>query len=640
SIDTTQGGSTDKGISQSVSISVPISAGVTVRVAYLTAAQFTQVPWICKQNGQNVIMTTDMADLSSSKTSTTSLVFLTSDQTPNYYQFDDNFLTTASSTNSITSDTVVLVNQETAGTSGGGITGGKLLIMSSTNYEVWLTGFGAMYVKKKDVGGKIGQILWNTHTNVKRTTDQVVNGVLFNKGSTRLLIDDLGHILIQVDNMFNNIGVTPYNISTYDPNTRQTTFDTFTTVWSNVPKHMMFQIGTKRNGYTFVLEEFPATSGTTWNLILYDGGGSKIWCATSSNCNWSGSTGYRFPRAYLLPTDFPTDAVDPQQDDASYPHNYLNPAYNLTVINPAIHISENQRCGPILTSGQGITSPNGRFKLILDWSGNLIFKDGVRTMWETFTANVFFAQPPYQLQLSNRGSLYLSDKFGGLMATTLVQNSIVRNSFLNITDQGELQIFGTDGRQIWTSFELINPGMSGWKAWNARKTFCYPGCKTLTLGDCVLFENDPSKVVGGMILTLSGTGRLSYIDANASVAAWQVGTFLTGVEPFSLGVESGLLTIRDATGNVTSTHSCSCIVENGFPAGTTVTGCPFKSPNVNIAKLSTPVYLAAKQAPTFTLEVDGGDGHGQALMYQFSGSNNFNPTYLNDGSFTLTRAGT
>ncbi|KAJ3308987.1 hypothetical protein HDU76_003753, partial [Blyttiomyces sp. JEL0837] len=465
----------------------PIAADITLKVAYLTAARFTQIPWICKQNGENVIMTTDMADLSTSKTSTTtSLVFLTGDESPNYYQFDDNFLTTASSTNSITSNTVVLVNQQS--TAGSDITASKLLIMSSNNFEVWLTGFGAMYVKKKDVAGKIGSILWNTHTNVKRTTDQVVKGVLYNKGTTRLMINDMGHILIQVDNMFNNIGVTPYNFTTYDVNTRQTTVDSFTTVWSNVPKHMMFQIGTKRvNGYTFVLEEFPATSGTTWNLILYDGGGSKVWCATSTNCNWSGSSGYRFPPAYLLPTDFPTDAVDPQKDDASYPHNYLNPAYNLTVVNSSVHISENQRCGPILTSGQGLTSPNGRFKLILDWSGNLIFNDGVRTMWETFTANVFFAQPPYSLQLSNRGSLYLSDTFGGLLATTLVQQISLGNS-------------------------------------------------------CDLFRaTDSTEVIGGMILTISGTGRLSFIDADATNATWQNGT----------------LTIRDSTGLKTYNTTCA-----------------------------------------------------------------------------------
>ncbi|KAJ3279427.1 hypothetical protein HDU76_009508, partial [Blyttiomyces sp. JEL0837] len=569
---------------------------------YLTQADFTQVPFLCKQDGQNVVITTDIADLLVSKSSSKSLTLLAPNLPANYYQFDDNYLTNPTVSNSLTSDNIIVVNQQT--TANSDITGGKLLIMSSQTYEVWLSGFGAMYVKKKDISGRVGQVLWNTHTNVQRNTDQLVNDIIYNKGSSRLLIDDLGHILIQVDNMFNNVGVTPYNYTYFDTVKRQNVTDTFVTVWSNVPKNMMYQVGVKKAGYTLMLEEFPATTGSDWNLILYDGGGSKVWCATKTNCNWSGSTGYRFPRSYLLPTDFPTDAVEPMKVGPEDPHNYLNPAYNLTVVNPAIHISENQRCGPILTSGQGLTSPNGRFKLILDWSGNLIFKDGTRTMWETFTANLDYAQPPYSLQLSNRGALYLTDNFGGLMANTLLATSIVRNSKLNITDQGEIQIFGTDGRQIWTSYELVNPGLSGWRAYPERKTYCYAGCKTclpkqpptitalysngsdflpwtgylkagqslaptvgnnsltvtnttVSIGSCKLFETDGSQLIAGMILTISGTGRLSYVDVNATTATWQVGTFNTGVEPFSVNVEDSILRIRDSTGTITYEHWCS-----------------------------------------------------------------------------------
>ncbi|KAJ3307922.1 hypothetical protein HDU76_004264 [Blyttiomyces sp. JEL0837] len=454
--------------------------------------------------------------------------------------------------------------------------------MTSSNLEVWLTGFGSMYVKKKDVNGRLGQTLWHTHTNVQRTTDTVTStGAIYNNGSSRLLIDDMGHILIQVDNMFNNVGVTPYNYTYYDSNTRQTITDKFVTVWSNVPKHMMYQVGVKKAGYTFVLEEFPATPGQNWNLVLYDGGGSKVWCATSVNCNWAGSTGYRFPRNYLLPTDYPTDAVEQVQD--------------------------------------GITSHNGRFKLILDWSGNLIFKDGVRTMWETLSSNLSFAQPPYTLALSNRGSLYVSDKWGGLIVNTILENNIVRNSVLNITDQGELQVFGFDGRQLWTSYDLINPGMSGWRTWNDRKTFCYPGCRTclpkqpttitrlysngsdftpfagylkagqsllpvsgsdslivtntsIYIGNCPVFETDSSKLVQGMILSISGTGRLSYIDANSTTALWQIGTFYTGVEPFTLTVEDSFLLIRDSTGAVTTNYSCPNAPGHVVIHGTDISG--------------------------------------------------------------------
>ncbi|KAJ3276922.1 hypothetical protein HDU76_010499, partial [Blyttiomyces sp. JEL0837] len=335
-IDSNKGSSNETSLALGVAISASINPGVTVDVVYLTQALFTQVPFLCKQNGQEVIITADMTDLSKSTSNSKSLTVIAPNQPPNYYQFNDNYLKQATATNSITSDTVITVNQQT--TAGTDVTGSKLMVMSSTSYEVWLSGYGELYVKKKDAGGKVGAKVWQTHTNVQRTTDQVVNNVLYNKGSSRLLIDDFGHILVQVDNMFNNIGVTPYNYSYFNEDTRQTITDTFTTIWSNVPKHMMYQVGMKKAGYTFILEEFPAAANqvTNWNLILYDGGGSKVWCATSAQCNWAGSTGYRFPRNYLLPTDFPTNTADPFADTSAYPHNWLNPAYTFTVANSSV----------------------------------------------------------------------------------------------------------------------------------------------------------------------------------------------------------------------------------------------------------------------------------------------------------------
>ncbi|KAJ3321718.1 hypothetical protein HDU76_014033, partial [Blyttiomyces sp. JEL0837] len=602
SIDNTHSNTNETSLSFTVSISAPIKAGTSYDVVYLTQATFTQVPWICKQNGQDVIIVTDMADLSVTHSTSKSLTLLAPDEPANYFQFDDNYLNSATVTNSITSDTTIIVNKAT--TAGSDITGGKLLMMSSKSYEVYLSGFGAMYVKKKDVNGRIGNVVWDTRTNVQRSTDQVVNDVLYNNGNVRFLIDDMGHMLIQVDHMFDNIGVNPYNYTYYDRTKRRNVTDSYLTIWSNVPKHMMYPVGQKKVGYTLVLEEFPASTGSDWNLILYDGGGSKVWCATSAKCNWAGSTGYRFPRNYLLPTDFPTDSVDDFQDGPNYPHNYLNPNYKLSVANPAIHVSENQKCGPILTSGQGLTSPNGRFKLILDWSGNLVFKDGVRTMWESYTANLDFAQPPYSLQLSNRGSLYLTDKWEGLITNTIVADSRIRNSSLVITDQGEVQILGTVGNKVWTSWELVSPGLSGWRNWVSRKSYCYPGCvacigkqpvnntilysngsdytpwtsyikagdkllptigtdalivtnTSVNIGNATLFSTNGSQLVAGMLLDISSTGRLSFIDANATSASWQVGTFFTGVEPFSVTVENSVLIIRDTTGTITFSLSAA-----------------------------------------------------------------------------------
>ncbi|KAJ3267415.1 hypothetical protein HDU76_011829, partial [Blyttiomyces sp. JEL0837] len=95
---------------------------------------------------------------------------------------------------------------------------------------------------------------------------------------------------------------------------------------------------------------------------------------------------------------------------------------------------------------------------------------------------------------------------------------------------------------------------------------------SIYIGNCPVLEVDSSNVVQGMILSISSTGRLSYIDANATLAVWQIGTFYTGVEPFTLTVEDSILFIRDSTGAVTTKYSCPNAPGHVVIHGTDISG--------------------------------------------------------------------
>ncbi|KAJ3284553.1 hypothetical protein HDU76_008274 [Blyttiomyces sp. JEL0837] len=151
---------------------------------------------------------------------------------------------------------------------------------------------------------------------------------------------------------------------------------------------------------------------------------------------------------------------------------------------------------------------------------------------------------------------------------------------------------------------------------------------SVTLGNCTLFQGNQSQVIAGMILTIS--------------AAWQVGTFFTGIEPFAVTVENATLIIRDSNKTVTYSQSCSppppppptnCEALNGFPASANVTNCPFAAPsNATNLKPTNPLYISALSDVTASVEMNAG-----AYVYHFSGANNFTTNYFSNGTFTLAR---
>jgi hypothetical protein len=408
-------------LSFDVSTTFPFPAGSTVVGVNLFTVKSTQVQWSCRNSaGAERILFSDVATITEKDRDQYIQTILKVEQVDNYYEIiDDAF-----------NGRTVLSNDRNYNGNARAMTDRQMFsvdkdrvplqesnnvqqrrMLSTPNYELFLTGFGDMYIKA--VGSE--EKLWSTDTFISRTTDEFrtnADGTVtkVSKGSVRVIINEMGHILIQADKMFTNAPFSPYNQTVSDSATGIKTTTTYTTIWSNVPKHMKYQVGTRRTGYVLLLKEFMGSNGggvPDIDLVLYDGGGSIVWCARNVACVHPRPQGYRFPELYYLPTDFVTDTLTRTPDDALYPHNYIDPSVEF--VSGSTGLSENQQCLPILTSGQGMKSPNGRFKLILEESGNVVFKDGVRTMWESFTANKEYAQPPYSMHVSVRGAVYVID---------------------------------------------------------------------------------------------------------------------------------------------------------------------------------------------------------------------------------------
>ncbi|KAG4084912.1 hypothetical protein H8356DRAFT_1341547 [Neocallimastix lanati (nom. inval.)] len=122
--------------------------------------------------------------------------------------------------------------------------------------------------------------------------------------------------------------------------------------------------------------------------------------------------GFICPDKYIVPTRKLVTA-DYQSNDI---HNTLNS--NIDYIYEETYYQKPDSCDPFLTSGKGIQSKNKRFKMYLSPSGNLIMKDGVRTIWESQTANYNFTVPPYNTFIDNTGKLIIRNNVKHIIFAT------------------------------------------------------------------------------------------------------------------------------------------------------------------------------------------------------------------------------
>jgi hypothetical protein len=247
----------------------------------------------------------------------------------------------------------------------------------------------------------------------------------FNK--SRIRINEKGHLIQESQNIF--------SLENYRK-------DEWITVWSSAPVNHNVTIGIPNlNGKSYVL--VLSDSGI---LNLYDAVGAIIWC-TDIGCQHR--LGYKFPEVYLVPTLFLT----PEEDNN---HNSINKSIiksNLTSFRSMDYFNTCTR----LRSNEAIISNNGRFKLILEDSGNLIIKDDVRTMWESVSGFISHTVSPYYLQLTPMCQLRITSKNGYVV---WISNSRSNEGGcfvdLNELDNGRLVVKDDKNLEIWQSWPTQN----------------------------------------------------------------------------------------------------------------------------------------------------------------------------------------
>lgn len=238
-----------------------------------------------------------------------------------------------------------------------------------------------------------------------------------------LTIDKNGHLIHRAQNIIVGSKKDDWNI-----------------VWSSVPERysgVIVGIPDYPIGYVLIIDK--------GILYLYDSQGIRIWCGNSNDC--INGNGFVHPQNYIYPHKF--NSVVQNNEKYTDPRNYLDPSYKKAP----------QRTNNIvMDSGEFIESSDGKFKLVLDFSGNLALKQDQLTIWETKTHDASFTKikvtspkdkgvtdtitkikaiGPYSLRFSKRNELCIIDLNHYIVWKT---QSLARNVDVKIRTDGHFVI--------------------------------------------------------------------------------------------------------------------------------------------------------------------------------------------------------
>lgn len=284
-----------------------------------------------------------------------------------------------------------------------------------------------------------------------------ISGV--NNYKHRVRINARGHLVIESANIWSKVK------PAYKPNT-------FVETWSTQNIFNNVTVGSPRTGES-AADEYVLVLDDNGRLALYDAAYVKLWCTfENALTKCANSKGFKYQEEYLVPTDFPTP--DPGLGGDKDPHNTIldNPTL---LTNKSSIVSQDVSCTDSLKSGNGLVSPNGRFKVILDTSGNLLIKDGTRTMWNAYTADFDNSVGPYKLTLTNEGDLAIIDNSQRWI--WYAKNTVNRLSGpykASITDEGKFVVTDATNVEMWNSWpnNNINNAMRLYD----KFVICYKGC--------------------------------------------------------------------------------------------------------------------------------------------------------------------
>jgi hypothetical protein len=232
-------------------------------------------------------------------------------------------------------------------------------------------------------------------------------------------------------------------------------------VWSSVrPEHQNLIVGWNGNNIGYETSYLTLKKYNNYNsddyegLTLYDPTGAPIWefrAEGTSSSDKLDKEGYYLPVKYGYPFSNPdiTSKIPKIYEDKNY--SYLTMPSNIKFIGNTLIYGG---CNNILLSNQGLKSINGRFSLILQENGNLVFKDNKVTIWESKTANLWHGVGPYKLIVGNDGIMRILNKFDYIMMSTnnnpdKENDHKYRYYRLQVLNAGTFRIINENGEEMW-----------------------------------------------------------------------------------------------------------------------------------------------------------------------------------------------
>ncbi|ORX75653.1 hypothetical protein BCR32DRAFT_249385 [Anaeromyces robustus] len=236
-------------------------------------------------------------------------------------------------------------------------------------------------------------------------------------------------------------------------------------IWDSLPKHLPYNVGYYESiGYTLILTD--ESDNNNVRLTLYDEVGVKIWEIYNNGrgTNFPNYIGYAFPYEYNIPLN--SDIIKISDGISKILADNKNSNINKDKKDLHLKLDDNIidkyksimyfDCETILNENEALVSENGIYRFILQKSGNLIIKEGKRTLWSSLTANINGFTNPYKLSLSPKGELVLRDRYNFVVWQTYNSNIIDNenediNYALVLSNLGELQIINSEEYKIWSS---------------------------------------------------------------------------------------------------------------------------------------------------------------------------------------------
>ena len=328
----------------------------------------------------------------------------------------------------------------------------------------------------------------------------------------RVRINEKGHLVQEAKNIF------------YITNYRR---NEWTTVWSSVPinhnvTHGMPNIDNKV--YKLVVSD-------EGSLHLYDTVGVLIWCTKQHQCKHN--YGYKFPEVYLVPTSIITPE---EKDNIMDKHNRIDSKINY-LTNDSLMSLDPKSCHSILISNQGILSKNKRYKLILEETGNLIIKDSFRTMWDTASGNLSYAQSPYKLIVTPIGNLAIISSNGDMIWNTRIlenftQSTTSRRPYkMTLLNEGRLVVTDKDETEIWESWPMRNMSFGLTYLYPIEFRFVPCDDKPLNVTKVLLSDNEKENVLLENEKLISKNGLWDVRIENHSLVIKQLNVLIHKLTP-------------------------------------------------------------------------------------------------------------